>query len=542
WSGHFAQVKLTQQNIQPCNPILFVTGSALLALVAPPAASKSVLHHSLPHSWQFLSPRASDEEVTPSSSDEETFSTLPPRTPPRRSEPSAIKPSPRTKAITKFFRRHKPLGGSASSESDDNSSSHRTGLRNVTRSEKKGWKFVSRISTEDVWRQFDKMRNDFISPQYVQDDLVNVRYSGHPLDCPRDIRARPFRVDWASESGKPPSAYVQKPRPVFRVTYYCDGRHPKPEPEAKPTSKPVPTQEFEQESADSEGHQEASDQAPAEDQATSDEGPSYGPMRSRCPQHVKLVVEVMSDDLAHANIWAENGHEHVPKNSKLLGISRFLRQGILESANLRMTAGKIKQRVSRVFKSYKIPSRRKASPSQIENIVQNARRQGRLDADPIKAIGVFAEANPGRIFNYEVHDPTANPPKKFSTGITDEFSLESLILYGGINGTALDSSYRHKNEERAPVTFFATINDASHLLPGTAYISEDIQEETLVQFLEATRDNVVRRAQQIANDESCIVQRKHRVRLLEMARRIAKLGTWAPAWVMIDKNAAGRNA
>lgn len=79
-------------------------------------------------------------------------------------------------------------------------------------------------------------------------------------------------------------------------------------------------------------------------------------------------------------------------------MSHYVRQGIYECAQLRMTAGKIKQRLKHVYDDFKIPKRRRAVASQIQNIVQHSQNKERLDKDPIKAIGIFAEANPDRVF------------------------------------------------------------------------------------------------------------------------------------------------
>lgn len=99
--------------------------------------------------------------------------------------------------------------------------------------------------------------------------------------------------------------------------------------------------------------------------------------------------------------------------------------------------------------------------------------------------------------SFEVHDPEEDPPKRFSAGTTDDFSLESMLLYGGTNGMALDSSHRHKNEQRAPVTFFVTVNDQQHMVPGAAYVSEDAQGATIASFLKEVVQQVLDYARKI---------------------------------------------
>lgn len=67
---------------------------------------------------------------------------------------------------------------------------------------------------------------------------------------------------------------------------------------------------------------------------------------------------------------------------------------------------------------------------------------------------------------FQKHDPTATPPTKFGIAMTDDFAMESLILHANSMGCALDSSWRHKNENRAPLTFLMTINNQLHCVPG----------------------------------------------------------------------------
>lgn len=40
------------------------------------------------------------------------------------------------------------------------------------------------------------------------------------------------------------------------------------------------------------------------------------------------------------------------------------------------------------------------------------------------------------------------------------------MLYGRNNGIAIDSSWRHKNENRAPLTLMVTVDNQEHMLPG----------------------------------------------------------------------------
>lgn len=71
---------------------------------------------------------------------------------------------------------------------------------------------------------------------------------------------------------------------------------------------------------------------------------------------------------------------------------------------------------------------------------------------------------PGSYTPFDPKEPHAQ--SSFSCAFTDDFSLESLILHSRTNGCAMDSSYRNKNENRAPMTLLITVNAHQHMLPG----------------------------------------------------------------------------
>jgi len=62
-----------------------------------------------------------------------------------------------------------------------------------------------------------------------------------------------------------------------------------------------------------------------------------------------------------------------------------------------------------------------------------------------------------------------DPPSNFATGIQHPFAVQAILLWSGQHGVGLDSSHRHKNENRAPVTFITTIDENSHMLPGMSW-------------------------------------------------------------------------
>ncbi|KAF9472489.1 hypothetical protein BDN70DRAFT_770254, partial [Pholiota conissans] len=137
------------------------------------------------------------------------------------------------------------------------------------------------------------------------------------------------------------------------------------------------------------------------------------------------------------------------------------------------------------------------------------------------------------------------PPSNFATGIQHPFAIQSLILWSGQNGVGFDSSYRHKNENRAPVTFITTIDDNAHMIPGPVFVSGDATAETLTTFLVEVKQLVEKMADQLVNKsiQVDISLEKFKKRLLQEAGKIIKSKSgWFPQFFMIDKSRAERLA
>lgn len=105
----------------------------------------------------------------------------------------------------------------------------------------------------------------------------------------------------------------------------------------------------------------------------------------------------------------------------------------------------------------------------------------------------------------------------FTVALTDNFSLDSLLLNAAHGGWALDSSWRNKNENHAAVTFLISINDDHHAMPGVlasrssaqstrltpssctgaVFLSANTRADTLERLLRATKEKLAQRAQAI---------------------------------------------
>ncbi|KAF9525919.1 hypothetical protein CPB83DRAFT_513029 [Crepidotus variabilis] len=189
------------------------------------------------------------------------------------------------------------------------------------------------------------------------------------------------------------------------------------------------------------------------------------------------------------------------------------------------------------------PRYRWPTPNQVNNIVQNVRRKERLLMDPLKAIGLFAKLNPDKIFHYTEVDYSTNPPSNFATGIQHPFAVQAMILWAGEHGIGFDSSYRHKNKNRAPVTFLTTLDDNSHMIPGPVFLSSDVTAPTLTIFLHKVKKLVESMAKELiaGTKEIDAGLESDRARVLAQARTIVQAG-WSPHFFMIDKCRAERTA
>jgi len=119
-----------------------------------------------------------------------------------------------------------------------------------------------------------------------------------------------------------------------------------------------------------------------------------------------------------------------------------------------------------------------------------------------------------------------------------------------LDGTLyLDSSWRHKNENRAPLTFVTTTNDAGHMVPVAAYLSVDATASSYRFLLDALTKEVLNEAKKICaeasnpddgtEDDISEWNKLDRI-LLRNAQRLIQEGSWWPQNVMIDKMTSAR--
>ncbi|KAF7334731.1 hypothetical protein MSAN_02371400 [Mycena sanguinolenta] len=271
--------------------------------------------------------------------------------------------------------------------------------------------------------------------------------------------------------------------------------------------------------------------------------------KTRKPRHKKCKVilhaEVYSDDLS--KIYFYQRYTHPEALQQYLDPSPYIRQATLEMARtLGLTAASIKRRLLHLFtedQNHPTPSYRRPDASQVDNIVNNTRRKDRLLADPLLSIGVFAEHNPDKVFRYTPPDYDQDPPRDFSTGIHHPYGTQSMLLWSSDQGVGHNATYRHMNENRAPLTIMITTDKDGRMVPGFAYLSSDTTTETQIIFLEEAKRLVEQMASDLLDGTAQVADGlgKYQERLFEQARHVKKHG-WRPKFFMIDKYRSSRGA
>ncbi len=135
---------------------------------------------------------------------------------------------------------------------------------------------------------------------------------------------------------------------------------------------------------------------------------------------------------------------------------------------------------------YVPPPHRIPKGKQISNMLKMVRQRERLDRNPLFAVHMLARRDTHRLYwyvfrgcceqeqplilsenSYTPHDlDLPDALSQFTVALTDDFSMDSLILHGADRGWALDSSWRNKNENRAAVTLLIAVDEQYHAVPG----------------------------------------------------------------------------
>lgn len=380
----------------------------------------------------------------------------------------------------------------------------------------KAWRKIATVPTRMLYQWFESQTNDFSSKEQLTVPWVNVIYVGHPGDSPRDISARPFFIDFAPSANELERSMAMKSGGVVLRHYFeCMGL--------------------------------------CEAQVIKGDKQKAGTKRkaaSNCATSVKLMIEVDIKDSSRCRIF-QRGHHPEAEDVRALRYSRRLRLHLIElGARSGTTAARLKKELLHGLdhaadsgatpRIYPRPNWRLPSAAEVERLMAHIRQASRLHADPFVAVETFVQGNSARVFAYQPLKVTKTK-KQFSIGIKSSWSLQNLIRFRD-KPVYLDSSWRNKNENRAPLTFVSTTNAADHMVPAAAFLSADATSSTYAYFLETLAEEFYREALSVCDQPSFPTDHQKGVLLAVNARLIVSEGAWRPACVMIDKSRAELNA
>ncbi|KAJ7785929.1 hypothetical protein B0H16DRAFT_1445870 [Mycena metata] len=459
--------------------------------------------------------------------------------------------------------------------------SRKLGINQTTRRSEDGWVSAGACLTVEAYKRFDSWKNDYQPKHYYYGKSIKLIHLGNPCDREQDIRARQWILAWDTPDRNQPPDLVNKRVPVFKVVYHCSGhcRHGK---DSDDDSAPPPAEDDDGEApdVDADGYADVdSDSSLSESTGKSKAKPdlqslsvselndrldtgSARKMKAPAKMLKSMQAEVYSDDLSKLYFFQQ--HQHPETLTQYLESSHYIRQCTLEMARtLGLSAASIKRRLLHLFDEDKTPSYRRPNATQVNNIVNNARRKERLLSDPLLSIGAFAELNPDKVFRYTEPNYETDPPRQFSTGIHHPYGTQAMLLGAWEHGVGLDSTYRHMNENRAPLTIMITLDEKGRMVPGIftfmfsvvtllltdeiligfAYLSSDTTVETQVTFLKETKKLVEKMALDLVDGRVEVAEglKGHTDALMKQAHLVVKNG-WKPAFFMIDKYRASKFA
>ncbi|KAE8182065.1 hypothetical protein CF335_g8746 [Tilletia laevis] len=397
------------------------------------------------------------------------------------------------------------------------------------RSHGKAWMKVASVPTRYLYQWFEYQRNDYTSHDQTIADCVRLFWVGHPGDSPRDVSARLFSVEFVPEASKKDQASLRREKGVvFRHHFECKGMC-------------------------NVSKRSAEDACDDDDDSDSTKKPRSKRIRvPACTGDVRIMIKVYADDLSKCVIYQRGSHPPA-SDEHYLQYSRRIRLYLMERGSQSgMTPSKLRLEMQQGLsglgdagalpRMFVRPEWRLPTTQQVDRVIAELRRAVRLHSDPFVAVDLFVGLNPNLIFAYEPLVVTSTR-KQFSVGIKSSWSIQNLIRWQG-HTVCLDSSWRKKNENRAPLTFVTTTNAASHMVPCAAFLSADITSASLQHLLEALEDEVLAEARAICDkDDQKSLRKQTEVKVLVMnARKIVEAGSWRPASVMIDKCRAEFNA
>ncbi|KAG9122185.1 hypothetical protein FRC07_001549 [Ceratobasidium sp. 392] len=442
----------------------------------------------------------------------QAMSTSTPGRQPSLSTPSGESISPNTLARHKLVQQEAVEPASASSSVDP---SDLRGLKLNKSSFGKEWKELAVVETLQIPKWFEQQKNNYNVKQYNETTSVEFNWIDMPADESKDVRACRFTLQRRSTlSDKMWDKLIDEAAVVWRAQYNCAC-----------TCQRVPADEMQDTSvvlgAQGSDCNEAEDMAaPGTSKAVKPKGRGRSSTIdvTQCP--VGLRMEVYANDLKHVHIWIRNSHKDAAEN-----VLNWSRRVHLQAVNLSRNEGAT---AAQVMKSLVPLLKDKAGPN--AHYAKNA----------FASLSIFAAKNPDRVFLYQAYEPANS--KKLMCALTDDFCLGSALLYAGSNGLFMDATWRGMNQNYAPTTFLLAVDDKGHATPLCAFLSQDVQADTLEKFLKAWMGKVKSYSAQIMSGIQPVDWSPEEIAQIQKAANMVLNDTWNPGFMMIDKDCAERKA
>ncbi|KAG8706916.1 hypothetical protein FRC09_002125 [Ceratobasidium sp. 395] len=404
-------------------------------------------------------------------------------------------------------------------------------LRKIDREE---WQLQGTIPLLELPVWFEKQMNDYTVKEYV--DRPSIRLEGVDLaaDDTRDLRARHF---WAKQgkdiSDSVWSQLVQQDAPLFRAQYDC-ARACQRVPES--VEMPEATAEGDEESMPT----SSPEPAPSKKKKAKSKSKS-----GKCS--VQLHVEISAGDLSVAKIWQKGGHKDA--DPRMLQWSRRLHLGaVILSRREGATAGQIRKSLTARLQDNTspdpVPKHRHPKKSDIDNIMPAARQYQHYAKNAFAALDLYAKTHANQVFLYQAFHAgdTKQAASKLMCGMTNEFALSSALLHAAQRGIFMDATWRGMNHNYAPVTFLLGVDENLHATPFAVLLSQDVQATSLTQLLTSWMTCLRAHSRRILAGLKPHNRTETEIAVIEASAMALLDSQWTPAFVMIDKDNAERNA
>ncbi|KAE8270150.1 hypothetical protein A4X09_0g2167, partial [Tilletia walkeri] len=179
------------------------------------------------------------------------------------------------------------------------------------------WTKKAVVSTRQLYQWFEAQQNDYTSHDLSVCEFIDIIWTGHGGDYPRDISARSFSLEFApTVSRKDEAALIDKGGAVYRHYFECQGQ-------CVTAAEPDEDEESEEEPPDQE--------------------PSNITAKAHAPSKRRDKIEIDACDIKKCTIYQRGIHTKASK-TKALRYSRRLRLHIMEQgSHAGVTAAQLKK-------------------------------------------------------------------------------------------------------------------------------------------------------------------------------------------------------